>query len=196
VLPSATNVQDDDRIADVRSREHTLVRAYDRRVRMLLIAADARSRIAFHESAGEASVALDCASGLTEAGELSTVWSYDVVFVDLQGSVHDRMSLTQAVRWKFPVARMVVVDAWSGAEERVAALHAGADEILGKPLEVEELSAKMRAMDRGERLPPSVRSELVVRPWKPHPFGVSTVRVETPSRRGRGGPRVPRLTHS
>jgi DNA-binding response OmpR family regulator len=138
-------------------------------VRMLLIAAHAQSQQRFQESAWEANVTVDAASGPAEAAELAGVGDYDVVFVDMEGSAHDRVTLTAAVRWKFPVARIVLLDVWHGASDRILVLDAGADEVLEKPLEPAELTAKMRAMNRGESGPgprPPIRSELVLPSWR------------------------------
>jgi DNA-binding response OmpR family regulator len=136
---------------------------------MLLIAAHPQARESFQESAWAANVTVDAARGPEEAAELAAVSRYDVVFVDMEGSAHDRIALTHAVRWKFPLARIVLFDVWHGAADRILVLDAGADEVLEKPVESAELAARMRAMNRGRSGPgprPPVRSELVLASWR------------------------------
>jgi DNA-binding response OmpR family regulator len=155
-------------------------------VRMLLIAADAQARQTLLESASRASLLADAASGPAEATELARVWIYDVVFLDMAGTLHDRIALTQAVRRRFVRARLVLLDAWGSTAERIEALEAGADETLEKPLDAEELTARMRAMGRGEAdplTPAAVRSELVPAAWSPR--GVARGRPERAARPGR-----------
>lgn len=138
-------------------------------MRVLLIASETQSHAAFRESAWRANVTLDTASGPVEAAELAGTWDYDVVFVDMDGSAHDGVSLTHAVRWRFPVARVVMVDEWLDASHRIRVLDAGADEVLDGPLDADELTARLRGMNRGrsseDRPPPPIRSELVAARW-------------------------------
>src|SRR5919201_895068 len=81
----------------------------------------------------------------------------DVIVLDVAMPGLDGLSVTRRLRGKGLAVPILLLTARDALEERVAGLDAGADDYLVKPFEVEELSARLRALLRrnhppGERL--------------------------------------------
>jgi CheY-like chemotaxis protein len=71
---------------------------------------------------------------------------YDVVLMDIQMPVMDGLSATRAIRASAEFAALPVVALSAGVlpEEREAALAAGVNDFLPKPLEIERMVAVLR----------------------------------------------------
>jgi two-component system, OmpR family, response regulator MprA len=81
----------------------------------------------------------------------------DVIVLDVAMPGVDGLSVTRRLRSKGLAVPILLLTARDALEERVAGLDAGADDYLVKPFEVEELTARLRALLRrnaqpGERL--------------------------------------------
>ena len=83
----------------------------------------------------------------------------DLIILDLGLPDMDGMTILRSVReWsKVPI---LVVSARSHEQDKVAALDAGADDYLTKPVGTEELLARIRAAVRHTRTPAAVRAAL------------------------------------
>jgi DNA-binding response OmpR family regulator len=101
-------------------------------------------------------VALDGGSALQRA----SVYGYDVIVLDrdLPGVHGDRVCQTLVERGER--ARVLMLTASAGVEDRVAGLSLGADDYLPKPFAFAELVARIRALARRSQpaLPPILRS--------------------------------------
>ncbi len=73
---------------------------------------------------------------------------YDVLVVDRRLPAVDGLDLIARLRARAVVARALVLTALGTVADRVAGLDAGADDYLSKPFELDELSARIRALCR------------------------------------------------
>jgi len=73
---------------------------------------------------------------------------YDVLVVDRRLPAVDGLDLLRRLRSRAVVARALVLTALGTVADRVAGLDAGADDYLVKPFELDELSARIRALCR------------------------------------------------
>lgn len=90
------------------------------------------------------------ASSGAEAIRMALQRPPDVVVMDLDLPAMDGMATLAALR-RHGDARVVIVSATSDIRARVRALEAGADDYLTKPASLDELSARIRAVLRGQR---------------------------------------------
>ena len=99
---------------------------------------------------------VDAASDLAAGRQLWSVQAYDAVLLDLnlpldagarseQGSGLD---LLRERRRKGDRTPVLVLTARNRTEERIAGLNAGADDYLGKPFDLAEVEARLRALAR------------------------------------------------
>lgn len=89
----------------------------------------------------------------------------DLILLDLGLPRLDGMSVLQALRGWSDVP-VVVLSARSGAEDIIGALDAGADDYVGKPFDMSELLARLRAASRRPRAPRARPKEASVL-WTP-----------------------------
>jgi two-component system response regulator QseB len=74
--------------------------------------------------------------------------SYDVVVLDLGLPRGDGMTWLQAWRRRGLATPVVILTARDGIDQRIAGLDAGADDYLVKPITIDELAARLRALLR------------------------------------------------
>lgn len=73
---------------------------------------------------------------------------FDIVLLDLGLPGKDGLDVLRALRARRKQTPVIVLTARDSVQDRVAGLDAGADDYLVKPFELEELSARMRAVVR------------------------------------------------
>jgi len=73
---------------------------------------------------------------------------YDIVLLDLGLPSVDGMSLLRTIRTGNNATPVIVITARDGLRDRVGGLDTGADDYLVKPFEMEELAARIRALER------------------------------------------------
>jgi DNA-binding response OmpR family regulator len=88
-----------------------------------------------------------CAT-LAEADQASRSGLHDIVVLDLGLPDGDGLGWLQRLRERDPSVPVLVLTARASIGERVRGLHAGADDYLVKPFAVEELDARVAALDR------------------------------------------------
>ena len=125
-------------------------------MRILLIEDDAVLQAVMLRSLTDAGHRVDAASHLEEAAHFWQVQPYDVVLLDLnlplsgqakapQGS---GLNLLRAARSRGDRTPVLVLTARNRTDERIAGLDAGADDYLGKPFDLAEIEARLRALAR------------------------------------------------
>ena len=125
-------------------------------MRILLVEDDKVLRDVVQRSLSDAGYRVDTATTLDEARHWWRVQLFDAVLLDLnipvsleprQGSASGLCALREA-RARGDRTPVLVLTARNRMEERIEGLDAGADDYLGKPFELPELEARLRALVR------------------------------------------------
>jgi DNA-binding response OmpR family regulator len=125
-------------------------------MRILLVEDDPVLSDVMVKSLMQAGHRVDAAQTLEQAAHYWRVQPYDAVLLDLnlpQNATHDSpvangLTLLREVRARGDRTPVLVLTARNRTEERVAGLDAGADDYLGKPFELAEVEARLRALVR------------------------------------------------
>lgn len=125
-------------------------------MRILIIEDDAVLQTVMQRSLSDAGHRVDVASHLEEATHFWRVQSYDAVLLDLNLPINGQLNAAQgnglevlrAARARGDRTPVLVLTARNRTDERIAGLDAGADDYLGKPFDLEEVEARLRAMGR------------------------------------------------
>lgn len=125
-------------------------------MRILLIEDDEVLSSVISKSLAQAGNKIDVALDAQAASQLWTVQTYDVVLLDLNLPGDNRrhakpfhgLDLLRAARARGDHTPVIVLTARNRTEERIAGLNAGADDYLGKPFDLAEVEARLRAVVR------------------------------------------------
>ena len=125
-------------------------------MRILLIEDDAVLQRVMLRSLTEAGHRVDTASHIAEAAHFWHVQPYDAVLLDLNLPVNGQsdagqgtgLQLLREARARGDRTPVLVLTARNRTDERIAGLDAGADDYLGKPFDLEEVEARLRALAR------------------------------------------------
>ena len=128
-------------------------------MRVLLIEDDAALRDVMLHSLSNAGHRVDVAASIDEARHWWRVQTYDSVLLDLNLPVApgrpgqasqqgNGLNLLREVRSKGDRTPVMVLTARSRLDERIAGLDAGADDYMGKPFDLAEVEARLRALVR------------------------------------------------
>ena len=117
-------------------------------MRLLVVEDDPNLQKQIQEALDDAGYIVDAAKDGEEGHYLGDTEPYDAIILDLGLPKID--GLTVLEKWrnskkKFPVLILTARDRWS---EKVSGFDAGADDYLTKPLQMEELLARLRALIR------------------------------------------------
>jgi DNA-binding response OmpR family regulator len=116
------------------------------------------------EGLRDAGMAVDISGDGASAIECATLTRYDVVVLDRDLPVVHGDAVCAALVAGPSDARILMLTAAAGVDDRVAGLNLGADDYLPKPFAFEELLARVRALGRRAPSPAPllVRSDLVL----------------------------------
>ena len=124
-------------------------------MRILLIEDDAALRDVMLRSLSDAGHRVDVAANIDDARHWWRVQVYDSVLLDLNLPVApskpdqgNGLSLLREARARGDSTPVMVLTARSRLEERIAGLDAGADDYVGKPFDLAEVEARLRALVR------------------------------------------------
>jgi two-component system, OmpR family, response regulator len=125
-------------------------------MRILLVEDDPVLQAVMLRSLADAGHRVDPASDLATAVHLWRVQAFDAVLLDLNLPLIDRqrsdmgsgLTLLREMRAKGDKTPVLVLTARNRTDERIAGLDAGADDYLGKPFELAEVEARLRALVR------------------------------------------------
>ena len=128
-------------------------------MKILLVEDDAVLRDVMLRSLSDAGHRVDLAASLDEARHWWRVQAYDSVLLDLnlpltsaaptQSSAQGNgLSLLREARARGDRTPVLVLTARGRLEERIAGLDAGADDYMGKPFDLAEVEARLRALVR------------------------------------------------
>jgi DNA-binding response OmpR family regulator len=125
-------------------------------LRILLIEDDAVLQTVMLRSLTDAGHRVDAASHLEEGAHFWQVQRYDAVLLDLnlplsgrpQAAQGSGLQLLREARARGDRTPVLVLTARNRTDERIAGLDVGADDYLGKPFDLEEVEARLRALVR------------------------------------------------
>ncbi len=117
-------------------------------MRILLVEDDSVLHGVIRSSLQDTGHRVDSAWTLEQADHLWTVQDYDAVVLDLNLPDGSGLAALRGARARGDAAAVLVLTARNRIEERIAGLDAGADDYLGKPFELGELEARLRALAR------------------------------------------------
>jgi len=128
-------------------------------MRILLVEDDAVLREMMVRSLQDAGHRVDMAQTLEQARHFWRVQPFDAVLLDLnlpqadhpQAGLGNGLTLLREARSRGDRTPVLVLTARNRTEERIAGLDAGADDYLGKPFELAEVEARLRALVRRTR---------------------------------------------
>ncbi|MCS4511581.1 response regulator transcription factor [Xylophilus ampelinus] len=125
-------------------------------MRILVVEDDAVLRDMMVRSLRDAGHRIDVARTVSEADHFWRVQAFDAVLLDLNLPATDAagpalasgLTTLRAARARGDGTPVLVLTARDRTEERIAGLDAGADDYLGKPFELAEVEARLRALVR------------------------------------------------
>lgn len=117
-------------------------------MRMLLVEDDPMIGSSVQQALRDASYAVDWVQDGPAALAATRGMDYDMVLLDLGLPGLDGMQVLQRLRAGDNPVPVLIISARDSAFERVDGLDAGADDYLGKPFEMSELLARIRALTR------------------------------------------------
>lgn len=125
-------------------------------MRILLVEDDDVLRDVMLRSLSDAGHRVDAAADLTEARHWWRVQPFDAVLLDLNiplssdrpDTMASGLSALREARARGDRTPVLVLTARNRTEERIVGLDAGADDYLGKPFELAEVEARLRALVR------------------------------------------------
>ncbi|MFM2427976.1 MAG: hypothetical protein RL707_1803, partial [Pseudomonadota bacterium] len=125
-------------------------------MRILLIEDDAVLQTVVQRSLSDAGHRVDAASHLEEGAHFWRVQPYDAVLLDLNLPINGQphaaqgsgLQLLREARARGDRTPVLVLTARNRTDERIAGLDAGADDYLGKPFDLDEVEARLRALVR------------------------------------------------
>jgi DNA-binding response OmpR family regulator len=117
-------------------------------MRILIVEDDALLSQIMQRSLSEAGHHVDAAASLAEAQHFWHVQEYDAVLLDLNLPDGNGLVALRAARARGDRTPVLILTARNRTEERIAGLDAGADDYLGKPFELAEVEARLRALVR------------------------------------------------
>ena len=117
-------------------------------MRILLVEDDAVLGRVMLRSLGDAGHRVDLATSLDEARHFWRVQPFDAVLLDLNLPGGSGLAVLREARARGDRTPTLVLTARNRTEERIAGLDAGADDYLGKPFELAEVEARLRALVR------------------------------------------------
>jgi len=116
--------------------------------RLLLVEDDAELADMLSEVLTDEGYLVDVARDGQRALHLGLTRPYDVMVIDRLLPALDGLNLLARLRSRAVGARALMLTALGAVDDRVAGLDAGADDYLIKPFDLDELSARLRALCR------------------------------------------------
>ncbi|MGC5053233.1 response regulator transcription factor [Micromonospora sp. DT48] len=116
--------------------------------RLLLVEDDADLSELLTETLAHEGYLVDRASDGQRGLHLGLTRTYDVMVIDRMLPALDGLDLVTRLRARSIPARTLMLTARGAVDDRIAGLDAGADDYLVKPFDIDELSARVRALCR------------------------------------------------
>jgi DNA-binding response OmpR family regulator len=136
-------------------------------MRILVVEDSARLQRTLGTALRRSGYAVDVAGDGDEGLWLAESNAYDAIVLDIMLPKRDGLSVLRALRASGRPAHVLLLTARDAVSDRVAGLHAGADDYLVKPFALEELLARVAALCRrayGTKQPRLVVGDLEIDP--------------------------------
>ena len=117
-------------------------------MRILVVEDDRKVAGFLQKGLEEEGHAVDVLNDGDEAGAQAQVIEYDCVILDLNLPRRSGLQVLRDIRSRKPTLPVLILSAQASPEERVAGLNSGADDYMGKPFILAEVSARIRALLR------------------------------------------------
>ena len=117
-------------------------------MRILLVEDDAVLGDVMRRSLEGSGHRVDSAASVADADHFWRVQAFDAVLLDLNLADGNGLYALRAARARGDRTPVLVLTARNRTEERIAGLDAGADDYLGKPFDLAEVEARVRALVR------------------------------------------------
>jgi two-component system, OmpR family, copper resistance phosphate regulon response regulator CusR len=117
-------------------------------MRVLVVEDDQKVASFIQKGLEEEGLAVDVLHGGDEAGVQAQIIDYDCVVLDLMLPGRSGFQVLRDIRSRKAELPVLILSAQASPEERVAGLNSGADDYMGKPFILAELSARIRALLR------------------------------------------------
>jgi two-component system response regulator QseB len=118
------------------------------RVRLLLVEDDADLRAMLAELLTDNGYAVEVAADGQRGLHLGLTQTFDVLLLDRRLPVVEGIDLLAGLRSRGVTTPVLMLSAIAQAADRVEGLDAGAEDYLGKPFDIDELLARLRALRR------------------------------------------------
>ena len=125
-------------------------------MRILLVEDDERITDALAEDLTDQHYAIDVAHDGEAGWELASAFTYDLILLDIMLPKMDGIAICRRLRSQGCCTPVLMLTARDTITDKVSGLDAGADDYLVKPFDLQELSARIRALLRrgSSTLPP------------------------------------------
>ena len=117
-------------------------------MRILLVEDDAMIGEALRKALRAEAAALDWVRSAEQAETALATAGYDLMLLDLGLPGRDGIALLRALRGRGDAMPVMILTARDAIQDRVAGLDAGADDYMVKPFAIDELAARVRALQR------------------------------------------------
>ena len=117
-------------------------------MRLLVVEDDEILRDAVEAGLALAGFTVDAVDTIEVARAAASSWTYDAVILDLTLPDGDGLDLLQDWRNQRSAIPVLLLTARNAIQDRIAGLDGGADDYLGKPFDLNELAARVRAIAR------------------------------------------------
>ena len=117
-------------------------------MRLLVVEDDEILRDAVETGLALAGFTVDAVDTIEDARAAAADWTYDAVVLDLTLPDGDGLDLLENWRKQGSAVPVLLLTARNAIQDRIVGLDGGADDYLGKPFDLNELAARVRAIAR------------------------------------------------
>ncbi len=117
-------------------------------MRILLLEDEPELATALITALGRRDILVDHVRTLADADVMARFGTYDILVFDRRLPDGEGLDLIPVLRRQKVTAPILMLTALAGVQHRVEGLDCGADDYLGKPFAIEELLARLRALQR------------------------------------------------
>jgi DNA-binding response OmpR family regulator len=124
-------------------------------MRILLVEDEPRAAQMLAKGLREQAYAVDVVGDGARAVYQAAITTYDAIILDVLLPIQDGLEVCRAVRQEGSAVPILMLTARDAVEARIDGLDSGADDYLTKPFDFGELLARLRAIIRRGRRPPT-----------------------------------------